>query len=140
MTSCLQVSHAYRINALMNNDNSNSYKGPPSVLTPPSTRAPRSDCPVGRALDVLGDRWTFVDHSRHARTWEKTYKEFQEEQERIPTNTLASRLKLLEETGVIEKSLYQSNPNRYEYHLTEHGVKLRHVLAALRDWSIDVGE
>ncbi|MEO1251379.1 MAG: helix-turn-helix domain-containing protein [Pseudomonadota bacterium] len=111
------------------------YAPPPSTLPAPEGRAPRSPCPVGRALDILGDRWTLLLIRDMMLNGKRTYKDFQEAPERIPTNTLAARLKLLEETGLVEKSLYQTNPERYEYGLTKRGRGLKDVLIALRDWS-----
>ncbi|MEM9618147.1 MAG: helix-turn-helix domain-containing protein [Pseudomonadota bacterium] len=106
-----------------------------STLPIPGGRAPRSDCPVGWALEVIGDRWTLLIIRDMLVEGKKTYKEFQDSPERIPTNTLAARLKLLEETGIVEKNLYQTNPDRYEYTLTKRGLGLRDVLISLRDWA-----
>lgn len=117
---------------------SGAYSPPPSTLPVPDGRAPRSPCPVGRALDILGDRWTLLIIRDLMLNGKRTYKDLQDAPERIPTNTLAARLKLLEETDLIEKSLYQTNPARYEYALTERGRGLKTVLVALRDWSAGV--
>ncbi len=115
-----------------------AYTPPPSTLPAPEGRAPRSACPVGRALDLIGDRWTLLIIRDMLVYGKRTYKEFQDSPEGIPTNTLAARLKLLEETGLIEKSLYQTNPARYEYALTARGRGLKPILIALRDWSAEV--
>lgn len=115
-----------------------AYTPPPSTLPIPEGRDPRSTCPVGRALDLIGDRWTLLIIRDMLVYGKRTYKEFQDSPERIPTNTLAARLKLLEETGLVERSLYQTNPARYEYKLTTRGRGLKPILTALRDWSADI--
>ena len=97
--------------------------------------SPRSECPVGKALDLLGDRWTLLVVRDMAIHGARTYNDFLESPERIPTNTLASRLKRLEDTGIVDKKPYQQNPPRYTYELTEKGRAVLPVLRALRDWS-----
>jgi DNA-binding HxlR family transcriptional regulator len=64
----------------------------------------------------------------------KTYSEFAQSPESIPTNILAERLKRLEAYGIISKQQYQDNPVRYEYMLTDKGAGLRPVLLAMMKW------
>jgi DNA-binding HxlR family transcriptional regulator len=47
---------------------------------------------------------------------------------------LASRLRKLEEAGVIERRQYSEHPPRFEYHLTQAGNDLLPVMIALRAW------
>ncbi|MHA7871042.1 MAG: winged helix-turn-helix transcriptional regulator [Hyphococcus sp.] len=101
----------------------------------PTRVEPRSDCPVGRALDLLGDRWTLLIIRDMALHGPRTYNDLLDAPEGIATNTLASRLKRLEAEGVVAKERYQEHPPRYAYKLTEKGMALRVVLRALRDWS-----
>jgi len=54
--------------------------------------------------------------------------------EKIPTNRLAERLKRLELEGLISKSLYQSQPKRYEYLLTQKGIDTLPILQSLVIW------
>jgi DNA-binding HxlR family transcriptional regulator len=49
-------------------------------------------------------------------------------------NTLSTRLKTLEEHGIVERRLYEDHPPRAEYVLTEKGLELRPVLRTLRLW------
>jgi DNA-binding HxlR family transcriptional regulator len=53
---------------------------------------------------------------------------------RISRKTLAERLKSLVEEGVLERNLYQSRPDRFEYHLTPKGLDLLPVLVAMASW------
>lgn len=96
----------------------------------------RSLCPVGHALDIIGDRWSLLIIRDMAAFGKSTFKEFLESDENIATNTLTARLKRLEEAGLIEARTYQQNPVRRSYHLTEKGEALRPILRALRDWGI----
>jgi DNA-binding HxlR family transcriptional regulator len=93
----------------------------------------RSLCPVASTLDIIGDKWTLLV-VRDLFAGKKTYKEFQESPEKIPTNILADRLKRLTEYEIIEKRPYQKHPIRYEYRLTAKGKDLGAVLMAMVHW------
>jgi DNA-binding HxlR family transcriptional regulator len=98
-----------------------------------SSRAKRSDCPVSNTLDILGDRWTLIV-VRDLFLGKRRYGELAAATEKIPTNILADRLKLLQAYGVIERMAYQERPKRYEYRLTEKGRDLAPVLRAMVKW------
>ena len=57
-----------------------------------------------------------------------------ESQAGISPNTLSARLKRLEDAGVVDKQIYQANPPRAEYVLTDRGRDLADVVSALYDW------
>jgi len=65
----------------------------------------------------------------------RQYGEFMQSDEGIPTNILADRLKRLEETGLLTKEPYQSNPVRHQYRLTRKGAKLFPVLREIIRWA-----
>jgi len=91
-------------------------------------------CPVARALDVIGERWSLLilrDLRRYGPL------KFQELEKRLPgiaPNTLSARLKLLESQCVIAARLYEAHPPRYESLTTEKGTALGPVLKALYAW------
>jgi DNA-binding HxlR family transcriptional regulator len=91
-------------------------------------------CPVARALDIVGEKWSLLilrDLLRHGP------QRFQDLEQRLPgvaPNTLSARLKTLEAQGVITTRLYERHPPRYEYLLTGKGKALRPVLKALYAW------
>lgn len=47
---------------------------------------------------------------------------------------LSTRLKSLEEAGVIVRRQYSEHPVRFEYHLTQAGVDLIPVIVTLKEW------
>ncbi len=47
--------------------------------------------------------------------------------------TLSDRLKLLEANGLVERRRYQTNPERFEYRLTEKGWEIVPVMMALAE-------
>ncbi|WP_040976959.1 winged helix-turn-helix transcriptional regulator [Necropsobacter massiliensis] len=86
-------------------------------------------CPIADVLGVLGDKWAALI-VRDLMLGVSRYSDFREESN-ITHATLSARLKQLEQNGLVEKSLYQENPARYEYHLTAQGWDLAWVMAAL---------
>jgi len=102
------------------------------TIVPDKTRSP---CPVACSLDFLGDKWSLLI-IRDMFWGKKTYNEFLNSMEAIPTNILADRLKRLAEAGIVEKRPYQEKPMRYEYLLTEAGRELGPVLKAIKQWGL----
>ena len=93
----------------------------------------RSQCPVARTLDLIGDRWSLLI-VRDMLLGRSKFQQFLASPEKIPTNVLSSRLKLLESSGLIKASLYQRHPPRFAYTLTDKGKKLASVIRAIADW------
>jgi DNA-binding HxlR family transcriptional regulator len=52
----------------------------------------------------------------------------------IAPNILSARLKLMEEHGLIRRTLYSDHPPRAEYALTDRGRELGMVVGALAAW------
>lgn len=67
----------------------------------------------------------------------RRFEEFLESREGISTNILASRLKLLEEMGLVEKQPYSNHARRMNYCLTAKGESLRTVLEELIRWGLE---
>jgi DNA-binding HxlR family transcriptional regulator len=95
----------------------------------------RSGCPIATTLDVLGDKWSLLIIRDIVLFDKHRNKDFQEAAEGIPTNILANRLKFLVKVGLVEKKLYQNNPARYEYFLTDAGKGLRPTLESMALWA-----
>ena len=104
------------------------------AATPPSPR--RSPCPVANTLDRVGDKWSLL-LVRDMLAGKSTYGQFLDSPEGIPTNILADRLKRLEYSGIISRSVYQERPVRHAYKLTTEGKQLGRVLRAMADWGLE---
>ncbi|WP_310482057.1 helix-turn-helix domain-containing protein [Chamaesiphon sp. VAR_48_metabat_403] len=96
----------------------------------------RSPCPVACTLDLIGDRWTLLIIRDMMFLDKQRFEEFLESPEGISTNILASRLKLLEELGLVEKQPYSKHPRRMNYQLTAEGKSLRPVLKIMAAWGL----
>lgn len=90
-------------------------------------------CPIGRAGDLLGDRWTLLI-LRDATAGITRFDAFRENLG-IADNILSGRLARLVEAGVLAKVPYRDgNRTRQEYRLTQAGADLLPLLRALADW------
>lgn len=95
-------------------------------------RSDTRNCSVGRALDILRDRWIFFI-IREAFFGVKTYERFQQNLA-IATNILSSRLKELVKNGIFERIQNPEDGRRFIYRLTEKGLDLYPVTLALMNW------
>ena len=95
----------------------------------------RSECPVAKTLDIVGDKWSLLI-IRDIVKGKSKYKEFSESEEKIPTNILADRLKTLTERGFLKKSHYSNHASRFEYKLTEKGIELAKLVRTIKEWGV----
>jgi len=95
----------------------------------------RCNCPFTTALDVLGDKWMLVIVKQMLIEGKETFKDFTESEEAIATNILSSKLKLLEELGIIIKTKRPNNKKTNLYLLTDKGLALTPLLVELARWS-----
>ena len=95
----------------------------------------RSECPLSCALDIFGDKWSLLIIRDLMFDNKCTYNDFLKSQEGIATNILASRLKELEENGIIEKSAHPDSKAKKLYRLTSKGIDLLPILIEVYIWS-----
>ena len=95
----------------------------------------RCDCPITSALDVLGDRWMLVIVKQMLIEDAMTFKDFVESTEAIATNILTSKLRVLEEHGIVRKMKLPNNRKTSLYVLTESGLSLTPIIVELALWS-----
>lgn len=95
----------------------------------------RSNCPLTRSLDLLGDKWSLLilrDINNFGKT---TFKELAQMEEKIATNTLADRLEKLTTEGLITKTRSQQNKLVFHYNMTTKGLDIFPAVRGLVDWS-----
>lgn len=95
----------------------------------------RSICPLSSALDIVGDKWSLLIIRDMIYFKKRTFKEFSQSKEKIATNILSSRLKLLENVKLIYKQKSQNNKKTNLYLLTEKGIRLTPIITELILWS-----
>jgi len=94
----------------------------------------RSRCPIGGALDVVGDRWTLLVMRDLLFYGKRRFADFLTSPEGIATNILSDRLERLERCGLVRKRHYRDHPPRQEYTVTARGRDLIPVLRELIRW------
>lgn len=90
-------------------------------------------CGLAKALDLVGSRWTLLI-VRELLAGPKRYSEMEEGLPGIPTNVLASRLRDLEATGLVERVLQTRPSTSVVYALTPYGLELREPVTSLGLW------
>jgi len=93
----------------------------------------RQFCGVARALDLVGERWALLV-VRDLLIAPKRFTELQEGLPGIPTNVLTSRLRELEDAGIVRRRA-QAQPGRgVVYELTDYGRELEEPVLQLGFW------
>lgn len=100
----------------------------------------RSDCPISCTLDVFGDKWSLLIIRDIMLRGKVSYSEFLESEERISTNILANRLKVLEDENIVSKSVSPTNKSKFNYSLTEKGIDLLPIVIEIMDWGAKYNE
>jgi len=92
-------------------------------------------CPIGRAADILGDRWSLLI-LRNAMIGVTRFDRFRAELG-IADNVLSARLNRLVEADVFTRIPYRDGGRtRHEYRLTQAGADLLPVFNALAGWGL----
>ncbi len=90
-------------------------------------------CPVAKALEVVGDRWTLLI-VRNMLCGMTHFNDLERGLPGISRPLLARRLRQLQRAGVIEKQLNGAGRKTTEYLLTPAGQELRHIIGAMIVW------
>jgi DNA-binding HxlR family transcriptional regulator len=93
---------------------------------------PGQVCSIANSLEVIGERWSLLI-VRDVLNGNRRFGELQSSLG-IARNVLSARLQRLVDEDILERRLYQENPARYEYFLTEKGLALWPALIALLNW------
>lgn len=91
-----------------------------------------SECPVARALEAIGDRWSLMI-IREAFDDVRRFSEFQKNLG-LAKNILASRLKALVEGGIFEICPASDGSAYKEYVLTPRGRSVFPIVVSMRQW------
>ncbi|MDX3934492.1 helix-turn-helix domain-containing protein [Stenotrophomonas sp.] len=89
-------------------------------------------CPVGRALDLVGDRWSLLI-VREAFDGVRRFSDFQRRLG-MSRSMLSQRLQALLEAEVLAQQPLAEGRSYQEYVLTERGRALFPLVVALRQW------
>ena len=90
-------------------------------------------CGLARAAEIVGQRWTLLI-LRDLSVGPRRYSDLVAGLPGIPTNTLALRLKELEQDGIVMRTAPTGAERSVVYGLTPRGEELRPTLDALSRW------
>lgn len=93
------------------------------------------DCPVARTAAVVGGKWTLLIF-RDLAEGRKRFNELERSLAGISPKTLAERLRMLQELGMIEREAFAEVPPRVEYTLTTKGQALLPVIDDMREFGL----
>ena len=105
----------------------------------PATSAYDMYCPIARALDVLGERWTLLI-VRELSLGEQRFTDLKRAIAGIPPNVLSARLKALRSEGLVDTRELPPPAARTVYLLTARGREALPVLRSLARWGLDLLE
>ena len=95
----------------------------------------RSNCPLSRTLDMIGDKWSLLILREIVAFQKTTFKEISQMTEGIATNILSDRLAKLVEEGFITKEKSKKNKLVFHYLPTAKAIDLLPSVMLLRTWS-----
>ena len=92
-------------------------------------------CPrYDRAISILGKKWNCMI-IRSMLSAPRRFTDISKYVEGLSDRLLSQRLQELEESGIVERRVYDSRPVQVEYTLTEKGAAFRHVVEAIQHWA-----
>ena len=95
----------------------------------------RSDCPITYALDFIGDKWTLVVLRDLIIVRKRQFRDFLASDEKIASNILSSRLKLLEAAGMVTRRGDPEHARHVIYEPSEKGFDLLPTMLEMVRWS-----
>ena len=99
-------------------------------------RSYKQNCALAQATDLIGERWSLL-LVRDLLVSPRRFNDLQNSLKGIGSNLLASRLKDLEATGIVERRAVGSGSHVYA--LTESGKALEPALLSLVRWGLAYG-
>lgn len=91
-------------------------------------------CPIAKASELLGDKWTFLV-IRELISGGHRFNELQRGLGHISPSLLSSRLRQLEDEGIIERKKIKGQQG-YEYYLTQPGKEVLPIINELGRWGM----
>lgn len=88
-------------------------------------------CPIARTAELLGDPCTLLI-VRDLLEDTRRFGELSSSLSPISSRTIANKLKVLEDRGIIARREYKEKPPRVEYSLTKEGKKLHRIIEDMR--------
>ena len=92
-------------------------------------------CPIECTVEVIGRKWA-IPIIRDFFKGKTRFTEFLKENPKLSSKVLSTRLKELQQSGIVNKNIVQTTPLLIEYTLTEKGKALGEILFHLASFSL----
>lgn len=102
--------------------------------------APGEPCPIAKALDVIGTKWTFLIIRDLLLEGTMRFRDLQKSMDGISPKTLSLRLRELEKHDIVARKVYPEVPPRVEYSLTEKGRCLESIFIELKRFGLTLSK
>ena len=93
-------------------------------------------CPIETTIKMLGCKWKVLI-TRDLLTGTKRFCELKKAVKGITQKVLTSKLREMEDLGLLERKIYSQTPPKVEYTLTDIGYSLAPVIDAMKIWGKD---
>ena len=93
-------------------------------------------CPVETTLTMISDKWKILI-IRDLLPGTKRFGELKKSIDGISQKVLTTKLRDMEKSGLLSRTVYPEVPPRVEYTLTELGQSLRPIIKSMQDWGIN---
>jgi DNA-binding HxlR family transcriptional regulator len=92
-------------------------------------------CSVEEAMRVLGGRWRLLLVS-YLVDGPRRFSDLRRDVPGISQRMMTMDLRALEEAGLVARTVYPTSPVRVDYRLTEDGMRLKQVVAVMKDFGL----
>ncbi len=100
------------------------------------TGTPRMDCAVDATMSVIEGRWKTVILCKLYKNGPMRFNQLMKDIDGISPRILTKQLKEMEADGIVDRTSYPEIPPRVEYSITDKGLSLGPILAAMADWGL----
>ena len=97
----------------------------------------RSKCSISCTLDLIGDKWSLLIIRDALFLNKQSFNEFRNSAEKIASNILTNRMEKLVKYGIMNKTRNADNKLKFDYLLTDKGMKLKPIIEALGEWGFN---
>ncbi len=91
------------------------------------------NCPVEATMDVIDGKWKILI-IHHLLEGTKRFSELKKLIPKVTQRMLTSKLRELDQFGIVHRKVYAEVPPKVEYSLTEFGRTVEPVLWAMHEW------
>ncbi|MBX2850056.1 MAG: helix-turn-helix transcriptional regulator [Acidiferrobacterales bacterium] len=100
----------------------------------------RPDCQILRTTEVVWDKWSLLIIRNLLLDGPHRFQDFINALDTISPTTLSKRLKSLEESKLIQRTVLDGHPPRTRYELTDLGRRAKPMMKAIWDFGGEISD